>query len=384
MLTKGAMLAIDDMLDNCCELKAGQEVVIAAEIDGLHGGDNLVDEETVEAIRCAVTARGANCTVIWFEEVAVKDKWRVPPVFMAALKASDVFINCTFDLTIEEMPEIQKTAMENGVVLCRNFATTMGLLNSPWAQTPYELVTEIRYQSALPFGSGGMPFEITAPNGSHLEGIIDGKRGTTPSDSIGQPYAKYRKDIKGYRPFPEWVFPPINLKNVNGVYTFDRTLGWWARYVGIPPVFSSPVTITVEDCVITSMTGGEEADLIMQYLRDTEQYFDDAVYKVMQAHCGVHPCTVVAPQQCSHPLYRRLIEHSGSNLLHIHLGDQWANEKYPYRVHFTADLKEASWKVGDTYVMKDGQLTALEAPSVKALMEKYQGRPGTCFLPRNY
>ena len=84
----------------------------------------------------------------------------MPPVFVAALKACNVFINNSFDLTIEELKTIQETATEFNVTLCRNFATTAGLLNSPWVQTPYELLSEIRYQACVPFGPGGMPFQI--------------------------------------------------------------------------------------------------------------------------------------------------------------------------------------------------------------------------------
>lgn len=382
-ITRGAMGVIDDMLDNCCGVTAGQEVVIAAQLDGLQGGDNLVDEQAVLWIQQAVQARGANCTILWLDETAKKDAWRIPPVFLAALIASDVFINCSFDLTIEEQPEIQRAAMENNVVLCRNFATTVGLLNSPWAQTPYELVTELRYQTALPFGKGGADYVIEAGNGTHLEGKIGFTRGTTPSDEVGKPYARYRKDIRGYRPFPEWICPPINLDESNGVVIFDRSLGWWSRYLDIPPVFD-PVKMVVENGVIVSLEGGEVAKKILAYLKDTEQYFGDAVYKMDQAHVGAHPCTKISPAQCSHPLYRRIIDHSGMDTLHVHIGDQWVNEKYPYRVHLTADIKDASWKVGGKYVVKDGRLTAFEQPSVQKLLEKYAGMPGAGFVPQNY
>ena len=44
-IPRGAALAIDDMLDNCALIRPGQEVLILAQIDGLYGGDNLVDED---------------------------------------------------------------------------------------------------------------------------------------------------------------------------------------------------------------------------------------------------------------------------------------------------------------------------------------------------
>jgi len=142
-ITRGAALAISDLLDNCLEIKPGDEVVIASHIDGLYGGDNLVDTQSVAWIQAAIQARDANPSVLWIDEAAKVHNWRVPPVFMAALRASKVFINNSFDLTIEELKIIQETATECGVTLGRNYATTAGLLNSAWVQTPYELVSEV-------------------------------------------------------------------------------------------------------------------------------------------------------------------------------------------------------------------------------------------------
>jgi len=131
-ITRGAALAINDLLDVCAQVKPGDEVVIAAQVDGPYGGDNLVDPQAIAWLQAAIQARDANPSILWIDEPTHRDKWRVPPVFMAALKASDVFINHSFDLTIEELKSIQDAATENGVTLCRSFATTPGLLNSPW------------------------------------------------------------------------------------------------------------------------------------------------------------------------------------------------------------------------------------------------------------
>ena len=59
-IPRGASVAIDDMLDHCAQIKAGQEVLILAQIDGLYGGDNLVDAQAISWIQAAVQHRGAN------------------------------------------------------------------------------------------------------------------------------------------------------------------------------------------------------------------------------------------------------------------------------------------------------------------------------------
>ena len=40
-IPKEAAIAIGDLLDHCAKIKAGQEVLLLAQIDGLYGGDNL-------------------------------------------------------------------------------------------------------------------------------------------------------------------------------------------------------------------------------------------------------------------------------------------------------------------------------------------------------
>jgi len=378
-IPRGAAIAIDDFVDNCAEIKAGQEVVLAAHIDGLYGGDNLVDPQAIAWLQAAIQSRGANASILWIDEPARMHGWRVPPVFMAALKASNVFVNYSFDLTIEELKTIQEAATEHNVVLCRNFATTPGLLNSPWVQTPYELVSEIRYQACIPFGSGNLPFQIFDDRGTNIEGII-----LPPNHPRFPTYTRRRNEGPGYRPFPEWVFPPINIKDTSGTVVFDRMLSWWSRYIGIPPVFKSPITLTIEKNRITKIGGGEEAHALESFLKSMEPKLGDSVYNFPEIHSGVHPCAVVPPQQCDNPLIRRLVDHSEACNIHVHIGAPWPRPEYNYWLHITGDLRTATWKVGDQLVHDRGHLTALDHPKVKAVAEKYPDRPGLTPWPRNY
>ena len=47
LIPKQAVIAIADMLDNCAKVKSGMNVLIVAANDGLYGGINIVDQETV-------------------------------------------------------------------------------------------------------------------------------------------------------------------------------------------------------------------------------------------------------------------------------------------------------------------------------------------------
>jgi len=139
-IPQAAAVSIDDMLGYCANLQPGQEVLLLAQVDGLYGGDNLVDREAISWIQSAVQMRGAHASVLWIDEPAKFHAWRFPPIVKAAVAACDLFINHSFDLTHEEILELRNYLEEKQKFMVRNFATTAPLLCSAWAQTPQELV----------------------------------------------------------------------------------------------------------------------------------------------------------------------------------------------------------------------------------------------------
>ena len=365
----GAVLAINDMLD-FGEVTPGKEVLILAQIDGLYGGDNLVDEQAIAWIQAAVQQRGANPSVLWFDEPAKLHEWRIPPIVKGALKGCDVVINNSFDLVIEEQLELRKLMHDEGFILLRNFATTAPLLCTPWAQTPSELLAAIRYQASAMFKVGAK-WKITDELGTHLEGII------APSANPVYPnYTLLRKEAGPYRPWPEWVFPQIEVSDTSGVFVFDRTLSWWSRYMKVPALFEEPVRLIVDKCRITKIEGGAEATALKSFLKEMSGPFGDAVYDFGAIHCGVHPNAKVEPHQCPSSEYRRLIEHCHSSNLHIHIGAPKPRPDYFYWLHCTGDTRTATWSVGDSLVLDKGHLTALDHPAVRAIAAKYPGYPG--------
>jgi len=231
---EGAIISISDMIDYCARIKQGEEVLILADIQDLSGGDGLVDQEAIGWIQTAVQARGANASVLWIDEPAILHAWRVPPILKSAMPACDVLINHSFNIVSEELVEFRNILAEHKKIrMVRNFATTSSLLCTAWAQTPYELVCEIRYQSSKYFRAG-LPYQLTDPNGTFLEGVIlnPQKKEGIPGDL---PYANRRGDGDNYFPWPEWMHPPVWLGNTNGVYIFESMLSFWSRYIGISP-----------------------------------------------------------------------------------------------------------------------------------------------------
>ena len=141
-IPRQAAVAIDDLLDNCGQIQAGQHVLIVAALDGLHGGGNIVDEQTVAWIQAAVQLRGAHASVLWLDlpirparlwsdGSGKPEAWRVPPVLKGALSHADVFINHCVDLSFEEeLKEVRDILAEHDVAMVRNMATTAPLLAS--------------------------------------------------------------------------------------------------------------------------------------------------------------------------------------------------------------------------------------------------------------
>jgi len=369
-IPRGAAVAIGDMLDHCAQIRAGQEVLLLAHLDGLYGGDNLVDEQAISWIHAAVQHRGANPSVLWIDEPAKAHAWRVPPVVKGAMAGCNVMINHSFDLVTEEMMELRNVMSEQNLILVRNFATTASLLCTAWAQTPHELVSEIRYQASAHFKVGA-PWQLTHPNGTHLEGIV------APSGHpIFPEYTTRRHEIGGYRPWPEWVFPPIRATDTSGVFVFDKMLSWWSRYIGISPYFDKPIRLTVENCRITRIEGGLEADALRRFLKDMVKHLGEGVCSFNEIHCGVHPQAKVEPHQCPNLLYRRLIEHCHCSNVHIHIGSPPPTPNYNYWMHCTGDIQNATWRVGDVLLLDRGHMTALDHPEVRSVAAKYPDRPG--------
>jgi hypothetical protein len=371
-IPKGATIAVADMLDHCARVQPGQEVLLLAHIDGLYGGDNLVDQDAISWIQTSVQFRGANASVLWIDEVARPHAWRFPPVARAAISACDVLINHSFDIVVEEITEFREFLKGRKLAMVRNFATTGPLLCTAWAQTPYELVSEIRYQASLPI-KAGLPWLLTDDNGTHLEGKI---LPATASHLGYSSYAQRREEAGAYRPWPEWVHPPINLEDTSGIFIFDRMLSWWSRYIGISPYFTKPIQLTIKDGKITEIKGGDEAEALRRFLSSMCRLLGEGVYNFNCLHFGVHPRAAVAPHQCPNILHRRLIEHSNSSNIHVHIGAPPPTPGYNYWMHCTGDIRTATFRVGETLIHDRGHLMALESPAVKAVAAKYPGRPG--------
>src|ERR1043166_1863178 len=356
-----AVAAISDLLDNCAQLRRGQRVIIAAALDGLFGGTNLVEERVVDWLHAGVAARGGHSTIIWTEVNAKQGSLRVPPIIKAALKEADVLINHIFDMPMEELLELRAVLADTGVTMVRNMATTAPLLASDWAQMPHELVSKIR-SLASQMIEPGAAWVVEHPNGTQMKGIAGPPKGH---------FSTYDQPRSEYRPFPEGVFPPIQITETAGRLVFDRTLSWWSRFVGLPARFQQPIELTVENSHIQNFQGGEEAKILERFVSELAKRVGKDAYRIAAYHGGVHPNASVGAHQCADANYREFIEHHHSGSSHFHIGSAACDPTYPYFLHLTAELRGATFRVGGNDVYKNGHLAALDDPTVIALAKTY-------------
>jgi len=379
LIPKQAAIAVADLVDNCAKVKPGMNVLVVAANDGLCGGINIVDRETVAWVHDAVVQRGADATVVWCDipyrplvlwgnGADPSKAWRVPPVVASAMRAADVIISHAVDLTYEEeLREIPDILEERNIRYARNMATTASLLTSNWGLTPYELVSEIRVQ-ACALAKPGTKWVMTHPNGSHIEGYV-----VKPEDM--DDYANYR-DIGPYCPFPEGVWSSIRARDAEGVGIINEIGVIWARHIGVPCPFKQPVKVFIEKGYIKKFEGGEEAETLTRFYKSIAEYLGEAAYEVRGFHGGVHPSAILEPHQCPNAPYRHFIEHHHWSSFHFHMGNSRRSKEFPYLMHISAELRGGELKIGDEYVYKNGRITTADHPKVRAIAEKYKDRPG--------
>lgn len=378
-IPKAARTSIADLIDATLNVRPGHKVLLVGYLDGLYGGDNLVDRDAIDWIARELELRGAIPEVLWVDVESRPHAWEFPEAVREAMLRNDRTIYHSFDLVVEEIIEFRKFLYEyvrtpskpdNNITAIRNLATTGPLLCSAWAQTPYELVSEIRHQAGkLIQALVGSEWELTDPLGTKLTGVV------LPCSSGFGSYDA-RRERRTQTPWPEWVVPPIHLDKTSGTFVFDRTLSWWSRYMGISPYFDTPVQLVIKDNKIVSIEGGSEADAVRSFLKGLEGRTAGGVYDFNQMHFGVHPQAHVGAHQCPSVLYRRLIEHCHSSNFHVHVGSPVPTEAYPYWPHITGDIRQPTFRIGDTLLHDAGHLTVLEDPTVQSVAARYPGRPG--------
>ncbi len=189
------------------------------------------------------------------------------------------------------------------------------------------------------------------PQTSHGVAIVGNTLCTTVRKALSQPASL--------------IFRPLT-----GVIDIPRPLRYFSDCTKI--AFKIPIP----SGRILKIEGGEEAEAIWRFLESLVPRLGDAVYEFPVVHSGVHPNGAVGPHECSDVGRRRWIEHAHPTNIHFHIGNVRRRPNWPYMLHLTADIRGATWQVGDVLVHDKGHLCVLDDPEVHAIAARYPERPG--------
>ena len=361
---------VNDMLVNCGRVEAGQKVLIVAALDGLAGGHNIVDRETVELIFNGAQRLQAEPCVLWMDMTqAGAQKVGVPSILEHAIAGSDIVIALAQDLSWEENTDFRDILRANKVPVLRNMATTVAMLSSPWGQFPYELVAQIRFAIGSAMEEGAK-FTIDHENGTSLEGML----AAPPKGSSFSSYTQRRTNDL-YHPFPEGVYVPMATEGVKGELVFDSMMPSAAYYMGLPYRFSEEIKFTIEDRFVRRIEGGAEAKTLEAFLAAASQEFGEEVYDTRAFHGGVHPYASLSPVQCRNELYREFVEHHHIGSLHFHLASNVKRKDIGHRMQFTSEVRGTTFKVNGVDVLAAGESSALQDAGVLEVASRYMHIP---------
>ena len=334
-------------------------------------GLNKCDPEIIELLVQGVHERGAVPEVIAAKSKGEPGRPLMPEEFLYALRACDVFVNCTYDITWEEFRDLKDEGNARGVTVCRNFLNTVELLKTPWAHTSYKLLSEIRYQATKPFGTGGQKYTLKSSDGTDISGRILPPQKKKNGENTVVEYAMYRTEQSGgYRPFPEWICPPISIGDTEGVVVFSKTHNWWADYLGIDCNFTEPAVATIEKGMVKAVKGGKEAGVIWSFMKSLEPFYGEEAFRFRAFHVGVNPVAQETAEMLRNKRLKRLVDHTDTGTVHVHICELPRCEQFPYRVHLTADLNDADLCIGDEYIVRKGHMAALDSEPVRDLAQK--------------
>lgn len=368
--TSALQRVVDDMLGNCGHVEAGQKVLIVAACDGLAGGHNIVDRETVELIFNGAQRLRADPAVLWLDMTQPDAAQRViPSILEHAVAGSDIVVALAQDLSWEENVDFRSLLRTHKVPVIRNMTTTLGMLSSPWGQLPYELVAQIRYAIGSAMKDGGR-FRIRHPNGTDIEGKI----GLPLSGSSFSSFTQRRTNDL-YRPFPEGVYVPMATAEVDGQLVFDSMMPSAATYMGIPYRFSQPIRVTIEDRYVREIQGGAEAAALREFFAAASQEFGEEVYNASGFHGGVHPYAMLSPESCPSALYREFVEHHHISSVHFHMAGAVQRKDIGHRLQFTAEVRGTDFTVDGRGILDHGRSFALEDPGVVEVASRYMHVP---------
>lgn len=255
-------LPIRTLVEDCCTVKKGENVLILATTD--------VNRDLLDAVMAATLAAGANATMMVTNSwPRGGEPWK--PI-AEAMKSADLLINFSPLFNQKAVLEAQKAGLRIASV-----SREIGFLKKGLVGVDYKELAALHERLAKALEKGKV-MKVTSEAGTDVTMDLTG-RPTTRGDGIVREPGEMQ-----WLPGSQINQAPIE-ESINGVLVFD----WSVMPVGH---VKTPVKVTVKDGRAVKFEGGEEAEAFKKWM---DELNDTRMYWVCHYSFGLNPKYTLNP-----------------------------------------------------------------------------------------
>jgi leucyl aminopeptidase (aminopeptidase T) len=261
MVDPQLMFGARRLVTHCCDVQPGEEALVII--------DAATDPVIADALAQAVRELNANCTTLRTQN-AKADSGEPPAEVAAAMEKADViFTAVQVSLT---HTEATKAACARGGRVAALTQWVPEMLRGGGIEADFRAI-EPTVRTVAAAWDTGSEVRVTTAAGTDMVLDIRGRLGT--------PHAKTCVVRPGtFHPIPD-IESPVSPVTGSGIIVCDASI----PYLGIG-LLTEPVTLTVENGTVTSISGGAAADTV----RAAWEAFDDPnVYHLAELGIGMNP-----------------------------------------------------------------------------------------------
>lgn len=315
------MLGARRLVEHCTSVQPGEQALIVT--------DTSTDPTIAQSLAAALREVGATPLIVTTDEAKADSGEPAPPVAAAMLAADVIFTPVQVSIT---HTEAVKAACARGARVAALTQWVPDMLRGGGIEADFKAI-EPRVMAVARIWDEGATVQVTSPSGTDMTLDIRGRRGT--------PHAKTGVVRPGtFHPIPD-IEAPISPVTGSGVIVCDASI----PYLGIG-VLDEPVTLTVADGRVTSITGGWAAERVRQAW---EAFDDPNVYHLAELGIGMNPhCRLVG----------LMLEDEGvATTCHFGIGtSNTLGGNVKAACHYDFVVHDPTIVVDDRVIMRDGQL----------------------------
>lgn len=335
------IVAADNLLLNCAEIRAGTDVLFVNE------AGKGVDRTIVEFLEARARHHGAKVTSIW--PARAESPEAIPADVAGAIERAPVTI---FNHQIG--PLLRLRPIPGTGVRVLNYATTPAVIDAEFARIPHGLWVEAlgRFVARL---QRAKRWRVTCPLGTDISG-----------DIMPAPKAANATGFS-LRSFPMDTHQPIASPHANGKIAFRWFVTSGTHDLGTEGItVDAPIIGHVANGRITRFDGpAASVDQARTFLEGLGKRYDKDPYLVNSWHAGTNPQAVVAFGAAQSLEQWMLLAHANPRVLHFHL----VGEKIPGEI--SATVIDATVTYDDEVLWDRGRITAYDHDDYRAIAHKW-------------